>query len=162
MNPFHGCILYRARRNVRYHCMEIHPKTKEAYMATRLKGKAEFFHCEICGNLTYRIDEGPGTMTCCGKDMVLLKANSTDGAREKHVPVVAVEGPVMTVRVGEIAHPMEDGHHIAWIFVAGNDVDTLVKLAVDGSPEAMVTANLADVVSVYAYCNLHGLFEVNV
>jgi len=131
-------------------------------MAARLKGKAEFFRCEICGNLTYRIEAGPGKMMCCGQEMVLLKANSTDGAREKHVPVVAIEGDVMTIKVGEVAHPMDAAHHIAWICAAGAKADTIVELAVDGAPEAMITGGLSDIVAVYAYCNLHGLFEINV
>ena len=36
------------------------------------------------------IHKGDGTLVCCGQDMTELKANTTDAALEKHVPVVTV------------------------------------------------------------------------
>lgn len=49
--------------------------------------------------------------------MTELKANTSDGAGEKHVPVVQVEGSKVTVKVGEVTHPMLEEHHIAWIYL---------------------------------------------
>ena len=47
--------------------------------------------------------------------MVELHANDTDGAREKHMPQVTVDGATVTVKVGEVAHPMTEPHFITMI-----------------------------------------------
>ena len=52
----------------------------------------EVYRCSICGGVVEVLHQG-NVMQCCGQPMTLLKENTTDGAREKHVPVVeAVEG----------------------------------------------------------------------
>jgi superoxide reductase len=33
--------------------------------------KEEIYKCEICGNVVKVIEEGAGTLVCCGQDMVL-------------------------------------------------------------------------------------------
>lgn len=38
--------------------------------------------------------------------MVELTANTTDAALEKHVPVLSIDGDILTAKVGEVAHPM--------------------------------------------------------
>ena len=47
--------------------------------------------------------------------MVELKANSTDAAGEKHVPVITVEGNKVHVVVGSVLHPMTEEHSIQFI-----------------------------------------------
>ena len=39
-----------------------------------------------------------------------LVANTTDGAYEKHVPVIEHNGDSVVVKVGSVAHPMMDVH----------------------------------------------------
>lgn len=119
---------------------------------------SRFYRCELCGNLVYLIDEGKGTMKCCGQPMTNLVANSTDGAIEKHVPVVAGENPY-TIKVGELPHPMEPEHHIEWIFVASASTGAVFELDVAGKPETTFFASTDEPVTVYAYCNIHGLFS---
>ena len=47
----------------------------------------KLYKCEICGNIIEKvIDKGVPVM-CCGKPMVELTANTSDGALEKHVPL---------------------------------------------------------------------------
>lgn len=41
--------------------------------------------------------------------------NTTDGAHEKHVPVIEQHGDFITVKVGSVEHPMLDVHYIEWI-----------------------------------------------
>ena len=41
--------------------------------------------------------------------------NTTDGAYEKHVPVIEHHGDSVLVKVGSVAHPMLDVHYIEWI-----------------------------------------------
>ncbi len=48
---------------------------------------------------------------------VKLTANTTDGAYEKHVPVIEHTGDYVTVKVGSVAHPMLDAH---WIVLDTN------------------------------------------
>ncbi|MCL2492310.1 MAG: desulfoferrodoxin FeS4 iron-binding domain-containing protein [Coriobacteriia bacterium] len=120
--------------------------------------KSLFYRCEICGNLVYLIDEGKGTLVCCGQDMVNLVANTGDGAVEKHVPVF-VEGDPDSVKVGELPHPMEEAHHIEWVFVECCASKCLYKLDVGKAPEIPVMCQKPKPSKVYAYCNLHGLYE---
>ncbi len=49
-----------------------------------------FYRCAHCGKIVSVVVDGGGTLVCCGEPMQLLKANTTDAAKEKHVPVVTV------------------------------------------------------------------------
>ena len=46
-----------------------------------------------------------------------LKANTSDGAAEKHVPVVSVDGNRVEVSVGSVSHPMLEEHYITGIYI---------------------------------------------
>ena len=69
-----------------------------------------FYRCERCGNIVVLVKLGGGTLSCCGQDMTKLIANSTDAAKEKHVPVVTNEDGKIKVAVGSTAHPMTNEH----------------------------------------------------
>ena len=60
----------------------------------------------------YRLD---GKIVIGGDAGEELVANTTDGAYEKHVPVISQNGDHVTVRVGSVDHPMLDVHYIEWI-----------------------------------------------
>lgn len=96
----------------------------------------------------------------CG-DKVLV-ANTTDAATEKHVPVVTFEGDTMLVNVGSVEHPMSEEHHIAWIYVETKDGSLMKRLPHTGRPCATFSVKKEDVVAVYEYCNLHGLWKVDI
>lgn len=74
-----------------------------------------FYRCESCGNIVALIKLGGGMLSCCGETMKKLVANSTDAAKEKHVPVVTKDGGEVKVVVGATLHPMLPEHHIEWI-----------------------------------------------
>ena len=57
-------------------------------MAERL----EIYKCEVCGNIVEVLHGGAGELVCCGQPMKLFKENTTDAAKEKHVPVVEKSG----------------------------------------------------------------------
>lgn len=118
---------------------------------------AEFYRCERCGNIVAMVKKGGGVLNCCGQAMTKLEANSTDAAKEKHVPVVTREGGKLKVVVGSTLHPMLAEHSIEWIALAADDKVELVYLHPGEEPKA----EFADVESgtVYAYCNLHGLWK---
>jgi len=90
--------------------------------------------------------------------MSVLAPNTTDAAAEKHVPVAVRKGNMLTVSVGSVPHPMTEAHHIAWIVVA--DDDRTQRVALPNTQEPTVDFCVGEVpVTVYAYCNLHGLWE---
>ncbi len=92
-------------------------------------------------------------------NLVLLKANSTDAATEKHVPVVKVDGKDVHVEVGSVIHPMTDAHHISFIVMVTNQKVERKNLNPTGEPKADFTlAEGEKLLDVYEYCNLHGLW----
>ncbi len=120
--------------------------------------KKQVYKCDICGNIVEVLHEGGGTLVCCNQDMRLFKENTTDAATEKHVPVIEkVEGGYM-VKVGEVAHPMEDKHWIEWIELMADGVSCRKFLKPGDKPEAFF-ATPATEVSAREYCNLHGLWK---
>ncbi|MBQ8166318.1 MAG: desulfoferrodoxin, partial [Lachnospiraceae bacterium] len=89
-----------------------------------------------------------------------LKAGTTDGAAEKHVPIYEVNGNVVTVKVGSVEHPMTPEHYIQWIDIQTTGGIQRVNLTPSDNPEATFTINEGDeVIAVYEYCNLHGLWK---
>ena len=86
-----------------------------------------------------------------------LTPNTTDGAYEKHVPVIEQQGDHVTVKVGSVAHPMLDVHYIEWIVLetaTGYQKHDL-KPGMEPKAEFAVTG---PVIAAYEYCNLHGLW----
>ena len=75
-----------------------------------MKENVRFYRCPICGNVIGLIDGDMEHIKCCGKPMEQMIANTTDKNKEKHVPVVEVNGNDVVVRVGEVDHPMIPAH----------------------------------------------------
>ena len=84
---------------------------------------------------------------------------SVDASAEKHVPAVTREGDKLVVRVGEVAHPMLEEHHIEWLAVCAEGKTLIRRLDPTGAPEATFCGGFAEHGEVYAYCNLHGLWK---
>ena len=76
-----------------------------------------FYRCEHCGNIIAYINDSGVRAQCCGEEMKPLVPNTSDGAGEKHVPVIAQNGRIVTVTVGSVEHPMLDAHYIEWILL---------------------------------------------
>ena len=120
--------------------------------------KLEVYKCEACGNIVEVLHGGAGELVCCGAPMVLLAENTTDAATEKHVPVVErVEGGV-TVKVGEVPHPMVEKHYIEWIEIIADGKAYRQFLNPEEAPEAFFAVT-ADTITAREYCNLHGLWK---
>ncbi len=77
----------------------------------------EVFKCDVCGHIVEVLHEGKGELVCCNQPMKLLTENTTDAAKEKHVPVMEKVAGGIKVKVGSVAHPMEEKHYIEWIEV---------------------------------------------
>lgn len=119
----------------------------------------KFYVCEHCGNkVTFVEDKGVPVM-CCGQKMTELVANTTDAAQEKHVPVVSVEGNKVKISVGSVDHPMLDEHYIQWVCIETKKGSQIKYLNPGERPEAVFEIVDDEVVAVYEYCNLHGLWR---
>lgn len=119
----------------------------------------KFFKCMHCGNVAIKVFDQGVPMSCCGEAMAELTANSTDGAFEKHVPQVAVDGANVHVQVGDIAHPMTEPHFITMVVLVTEKGYQVAPLTPADAPEANFTVAAGDKpVKVYEYCNLHGLW----
>ena len=89
-----------------------------------------------------------------------LKANTTDAAQEKHVPVVSVDGNHVHVAVGSVAHPMAEEHYITAIYIETKLGGQVRRLQPGEAPEADFLLPEGDTfVAAYEYCNLHGLWK---
>lgn len=123
----------------------------------------KLYVCPVCGNVVEKIVDKGVPVVCCGKPMVELTANTTDGALEKHVPVLSMEGDKLHVKVGEVAHPMTEEHLITTIIVVlGNQV-LRADLTPANQPEAtFVIGEYKGTIEVYEYCNLHGLWKATI
>lgn len=118
------------------------------------------YKCELCGNMVELLSAADGTLVCCGKPMKLMAAGTSDGAAEKHVPVLEAAATGCKVKVGSVPHPMIETHWIEWIEVAAADGRRYKKFLNPGdAPEADFPITADEVTSVRAYCNLHGLWK---
>ena len=115
----------------------------------------EIYKCDACGNIVEVFQAGPGELVCCGASMILLAENTVDAATEKHVPVIEKTPSGVTVKIGSVAHPMEEKHFIQWIELIADNKVYRQELKPGDKPEATfaITANK---VVAREYCNLHG------
>lgn len=122
-----------------------------------MKNERNFYKCSICGNIIGLIENGGGRLVCCGQKMEHLTPNTEDAAQEKHVPVVTLENGKLKATVGNVLHPMTEEHHISWIAVAKDNLTQRISLEPTGHPSAEFCIE-GYPATVYAYCNLHGLW----
>ena len=109
------------------------------------------------------ISGGGVELTCNGKPMSYLKANTTDAAQEKHVPQVTIDGKKITVKVGSVEHPMTEAHLIQWIYLQTKKGGQYVHLTASDKPEAeFIVADGDEPVAAYEFCNLHGLWRADI
>ena len=120
--------------------------------------KLQVYKCEICGNIVEVLHGGVGELVCCGQPMNLQTENTVDAAKEKHVPVIEKVTGGYKVKVGAVAHPMEEKHYIEWIELLAGDKAFRQFLKPGDAPEAFFAVD-APQVSAREYCNLHGLWK---
>ena len=119
-----------------------------------------FFKCRECGSLAMEIVTGEHDSARVFQE---LKANTTDASGEKHVPVVEKKGDIISVKVGELEHPMLEEHYIMWIYLETDQGGMLRKLSAGEKPEAEFHLSAGEKpVAAYEYCNLHGLWKAEI
>lgn len=116
-----------------------------------------------CGNIVEMVEDKGVSVMCCGKEMKELRANTSDGALEKHVPVADVANGVLTVKVGSMEHPMLAEHYITLVMIEAGNLTARIALQPGEKPEAkFALGDFKGKVSVYEYCNLHGLWKTDI
>jgi superoxide reductase len=124
--------------------------------------KFDNYKCEICGNMVFVKQSGRGELVCCGKKMKLVEATKSETGGEKHLPVVENIGDgKYQVTIGSVHHPMTSEHYIEWVEVLTDKMEKIIKFfEPNESPEFTLTTS-GKIVNVEAYCNIHGLWSVN-
>ena len=126
--------------------------------------KMKFYRCSICGNILGQIKNGGGNLVCCGKPMDVMVANSVDASLEKHVPYAERVDGQLKISIGTAPHPMAEEHFIEWVAVCTDKGTQRIALVpgqepvvyvCDADPEERKT-------TIYAYCNLHGLWKTTI
>lgn len=120
--------------------------------------RLEIYKCEVCGNMVEMIHDGAGELVCCNQPMRRFLENTMDAAREKHVPIVEVSDNTINVKVGSVAHPMEEKHYIEWIELIAENKAFRKFLKPGDKPEASF-CKPEGAMTIREYCNIHGLWK---
>ena len=118
---------------------------------------AKILKCDNCGSIIQVLVEDDGD--ACDTHMFEFPAQTEGEKSPKHKPVVEINGDNVTVKVGEVAHPMDDDHYIQFLIVEAG-VEQYAKYFKPGDvAEATFTVNSTDDVKAFVFCNLHGLWS---
>ena len=130
-----------------------------------------FYRCNTCGNLIEIIDASGVVPVCCGHSMDRLIPSTIENAMEKHLPLcpnisgLCISGAdtsdccKLTVKVGQITHPMTEEHYIQWILLQTNQGIYRKMLTPSEAPKASFYLQKDEkVIAIYSYCNIHGLW----
>jgi len=120
--------------------------------------KLQVYKCSECGATVEVLAGGGGTLVCCDLPMELLTENTTDAAKEKHVPVIEKVDGGVKVTVGSVPHPMEQKHYIEWIELQVDGKTCRQFLSPGDAPEATFCCE-GENITARALCNLHGLWK---
>lgn len=120
-----------------------------------------FYKCLNCNDVVTKLGKKEAVLKCCDERMKKIEPGTVDASLEKHVPSVTQKGNTLHVMVGEEMHPMTEEHYIEWIVIETKNGFYTRYLEPGQSPEATFTVE-DDIVHVYAYCNLHGLWKAKI
>jgi superoxide reductase len=125
--------------------------------------------CSLCGNIVEVLHTGVGELVCCGEPMSLLVEKTQDEGQEKHLPVmeklpedVCRGGDGYKIKVGEVAHPMEEAHYIEWIEIKTDDGKIGKKYLQPEDSTEVEFYTKKEITEVRVYCNIHGLWKITV
>lgn len=116
--------------------------------------------CKNCGAVVKVIDkctcENCG-ITCCGEEMMVLPLNSVDAIMEKHLPTYKTVGEEIIVKID---HVMDKEHYIKWICLISDNEEVTYYFKPNDKLE--VSFKYVKGASLYAFCNRHGLWKINI
>ena len=113
--------------------------------------KGKFYVCPVCGNVIQTT--GEAVISCCGITLPPLEAETSD--EEHSLKIERVEDEYYVT----MNHPMTKDHYISFIAAISDNGVQLVKIYPESNAEARF--KISRVRKLYAYCNRHGLFEVD-
>ena len=119
--------------------------------------RLQIYKCGVCGNIVEVVHTGVGQLVCCGQPMNLMTENTVDASTEKHVPVIEKAGAGIKVKVGSVAHHMDEKHYIEWVELIADGRVCKKFLSPGDTPEAEFAVRSGKV-EAREYCNLHGLW----
>ncbi len=122
--------------------------------------EVKFYVCRHCGNIIAYVENSGVAVVCCGEKMQEMIPNTSDGAGEKHVPVISQEGKIVSIKVSTVEHPSVAEHYIKWIALQTNRGVQFRRLNPGDKPEAhFALLEGEEPVAAFEYCNLHGLWK---
>lgn len=124
--------------------------------------EVKFYICKHCGNIVGLIHNAGVPLVCCGEKMSELVPNTTEAATEKHLPVVEMDGNIVKVSVGSVEHPSTEEHYIAWVYLETAHGGQRKAIQPGEKPEVSFALQDDELIAVYAYCNLHGLWKTEI
>lgn len=120
----------------------------------------KFYICEKCNKIFAFLQKEEAPLQCAGEEVKELVPHTKDAGNEKHLPVVEINGNIVTVKVGSIEHPMLDEHFINWVALETKQGNQRKELKPGQKPEVRFAIVEGDeVIAAYEYCNLHGLWK---
>lgn len=120
----------------------------------------KFYKCNHCGNIAVKVIDKGVPVVCCGEKMAELVPNTSDGAGEKHIPVVEKNGNEVSVKVSSVEHPSLEAHYIQFIALETSEGYQIKYLKPGMTPKATFLLSEGEkAVAAYEYCNLHGLWK---
>ncbi len=121
--------------------------------------RLQVYKCGVCGLVVEVLTGGAGEVVCCGEAAGLLTPKpAAEAGKEKHVPVVEPAEHGIKVKVGSVAHPMEEKHYIEWIEVVAGGRACRQFLSPGDAPEAVFCVE-GDNIKVRESCTIHGVWE---
>ena len=113
--------------------------------------KCKFYVCPVCGNAIQAT--GEAVITCCGITLPPLEAEIPDPDHIISLEVVEDEYYVT------VDHPMTKTHYISFLAAVSDQNVQFTKLYPEGDASTRFKINRVE--RIYAYCNHHGLFVLN-
>ncbi len=114
--------------------------------------RSRLYVCPVCGNVIQSC--GDAVVSCCG---ITLPAQEAEAADEEHaIRLELVEDEYFV----SVSHPMTKEHYISFVMAVSDQRVQLVKFYPEQGAEARF--KIDGVKYLYAYCNRHGLFRLDV
>lgn len=120
----------------------------------------KFFQCNDCDDIVIQLCDSEVTGKDCNANKKELEVGTVDASLEKHVPYIIKEGDILKVQIGEVEHPMIEEHFIP--FVVAERADGLEVKYLKPGDRPYVEFDAENVIAVYEFCNLHGLWKAEV
>lgn len=111
--------------------------------------RIKFYRCASCGNILTSTSDAE--LSCCGRLLEPLEVQSATGEHVLSVEEIEDEYSV------QLDHPMEKGHHIAFVACATDERIVLVRMYPEQGAQARFPRMPRS--TWYACCTEHGLFS---